>query len=218
MRGRGKSDKPPGVENYVIVNMVGDVTGIMDALSLEKAHIVAHDWGAAVAWVLASIAPHRVDKLVAISVGFPGAAGKPDLERLQKAWYQVLFQFPIAEELFAKDDWYLFRLLLEGEDVATYIKNFEEPGSLTAALNWYRANLRVENLMGPPPPLPPVQAPTMGIWSTGDIALTEQAMTASKDRVVGEWRYERIEGASHWIPIQAADRLNELLLSFLGTP
>ena len=218
MRGRGRSEKPPGAESYGIANMVADVTGIMDALGIERAHVVGHDWGAAVAWVLASIAPQRVNRLVCLSVGFPGAAGRPDLERLQKAWYQVLFQFPFAEELFAKDGWYLFRLLLEGEDVEAYLKNFEEPGSLTAALNWYRANLKPENLMSPPPALPPVQAPTMGIWSSGDVALTEQAMTASKDRVAGEWRYERLEGVSHWIPSQAPERLNELLLSFLGRP
>jgi hypothetical protein len=50
-------------------------------------------------------------------------------------------------------------------------------------------------------PLPPVAVPTLGMWSTGDEYLTEAAMVRSADHVAGPWRYERIEGATHWIPL-----------------
>ena len=56
----------------------------------------------------------------------------------------------------------------------------------------------------------------MGVWSTGDMALLESQMTASEAHVAGEWRYERIEDASHWIPVDAPERLNELLLDWLA--
>jgi pimeloyl-ACP methyl ester carboxylesterase len=55
----------------------------------------------------------------------------------------------------------------------------------------------------------------MGIWSDGDVALTEKQMTASEQQVKGPWRYERIEGAGHWMQLEAPDRVNALLLEFL---
>ncbi len=218
MRGRGRSDRPPEVADYALTKIVGDVTGIMDALGVQRAHVVGHDWGAAVAWLVAMLAPTRVDHLVVISVGAPGAAGPPTLEALQKGWYRILFDMPgIAEDLIQRNDWYLARTLLEGsgENFETYIANLSEPGALTAALNWYRANVPVQRLIGPPPALPPVAAPTMGVFGTADVALTEDAMVKSASRVSGPWRYERLEGIGHFVPLDAAEQLNNLLLDFL---
>ena len=218
MRGRGRSDRPPEVADYALTKMVADVTGIMDALGVQRAHVVGHDWGAAVAWLVAMLAPTRVDHLVVISVGAPGAAGPPTLEALQKGWYRILFDIPgVAEEVIQRDDWYLMRVLLEGsgENFETYIANFSEPGALTAGLNWYRANVPVQRLLGPAPALPPVAAPTMGVFGTADVALTEDAMVKSASKVSGPWRYERLEGIGHFIPLDAADQLNKLLLDFL---
>ena len=55
----------------------------------------------------------------------------------------------------------------------------------------------------------------MGIWSTGDIALTEAQMTGSADNVAGPWRYERLDGPGHWMQLEAPERVSELLLDFL---
>ena len=220
MRGRGQSAKPATVTEYGLPKMVVDVTGILDALEIPSAHVVGHDWGAAVAWLVASFAPERVRKLVAISVGFPGGGGPPDLESLQKMWYRILINSAAAEELFQRNDWYLLRELMQkGGDVEQAIADLSEPGALTAAFNWYRANLPVERIVMPAgqvSSLPKVKASTLGIWSSGDVALTERSMTRSSEMVEGGWRYERIEGVSHWIPLDAADRLNELLLEFLA--
>jgi pimeloyl-ACP methyl ester carboxylesterase len=218
MRGRGRSDKPPDVADYALTKIVSDVTGVMDALGVQRAHVVGHDWGAVVAWLVAMLAPTRVDHLVVISVGAPGAAGPPTLEALQKGWYRILFDIAgVAEDLIQRNDWYLARTLLEGggENFETYIANLSEPGALTAALNWYRANMPVQRLLGPAPPLPPVAAPTMGVFGTADVALTEDAMVKSASRVSGPWRYERLEGIGHFVPLDAPDQLNKLLLDFL---
>src|SRR5207253_1730776 len=83
MRGRGRSSKPPAVSDYRLSTIVRDVTGILDALGIERAHIVGHDWGAGVAWLTAALAPQKVDRLVAISVGAPGTGAKPTLDELQ---------------------------------------------------------------------------------------------------------------------------------------
>jgi pimeloyl-ACP methyl ester carboxylesterase len=219
LRGRGLSERPPAIGDYALGLVAQDVTAIMDAVGVRRAHIVGHDWGAAVAWLVASLTPERVDRLVAVSVGFPGAAGRPDMEALQKGWYRLLFQFETAEDLVRQYDWYLMRTLLaSNRDLEDCLRDLEEPGALTAALNWYRANVPVERLVPPgrPKMLRPVQAPTLGVWSTGDLYLTEQQMIRSSDCVEGPWRYVRIEDASHWIPLDAPNRLNDLLLEFLG--
>ena len=219
MRGRGRSSKPEAVSDYRLSAIVRDVTGILDALRIERAHVVGHDWSAAVAWLLAALAPERVDRLVAISVGAPGTAAKPTLEELQKGWYRLLFLFDgVAEELLQRDDWSLFRLFLGGaKDTLAYVTTLSEPGALTPALNWYRANLPVQALLGRTggPQLPMIKADTLGIWSTGDHYLTEEAMTRSKQRVQGSWRYERVDG-SHWVPLDQPDWLNRLLIDFLA--
>ena len=219
MRGRGISSKPPNVADYRLSTIVRDVTGILDALRIERAHVVGHDWSAGVAWLLAALVPERVDRLVAISVGAPGTGAKPSLEELQKGWYRLLFLFEgTAEELIQRDDWYLFRLFLAGaKDTDAYVKTLSEPGALTPALNWYRANLPVQAILGRTggPRLPAVKANTLGIWSTGDLYLTEEAMTRSAQAIEGQWRYERFEG-SHWVPLDQPDRLNRLLVEFLS--
>ena len=219
MRGRGRSSKPDAVSDYRLSSIVRDVTGILDALRIHRAHVVGHDWGAGVAWLVAALAPERVDRLVAISVGAPGVAARPTLEAFQKGWYRLLFLFEgVAEEVIQRDDWYLFRLFLAGaQDTDAYVKTLSEPGALTPALNWYRANLPVQALFGRTggPQLPMVKADTLGIWSAGDLYLTEEAMTRSEQRVQGRWRYEQL-GGSHWVPIDQPDRLNRLLLEFLS--
>ena len=76
-------------------------------------------------------------------------------------------------------------------------------------------NVPPESWARPPIQLPPVQAPTMGIWSTSDGALTEVQMTDSAENVAGPWRYERLDGPGHWLQLEAPDQVNTLLLDFL---
>jgi pimeloyl-ACP methyl ester carboxylesterase len=197
--------------------MVADVAALLDTMGIDRAHVVGHDFGAGLAWLAGSLLRQRVDHLVVLSVGHPATRERPTLEQLQKSWYQLLFQFEgVAEELLLKDDWYLFREFLQGDgDVEDYITELSRPGALTAALNWYRASFPVQRLLAPAPELPPVQAPALGVWSTGDQYLPEYRMVRSADYVTGPWRYERMEGASHWIPLDQPERLNSLLLEFL---
>ena len=89
-------------------------------------------------------------------------------------------------------------------------------GALTAALNWYRANISAESFGLPVPmPLPPVACPVLGVWSESDVACGEAQMLASRERVTGLWRYHRISGVGHWIPLAAADELSALLVGHL---
>jgi pimeloyl-ACP methyl ester carboxylesterase len=216
MRGFGASDKPTEVEDYRLTRAVADLVAILDALGIEQAKVVGHDWGAAVVWLFAALHPGRVERLVAMSVGHP-AAQKRSIADREKAWYQLLFQFEgVAEELLRRDDWKLFREWLRDDgDIDRYVEDLSRPGALTAGLSWYRANLHPKRQLEPRPQLPSVQASTLGIWSSGDNYLNEQPMLDSADHVAGAWRYERVDGASHWMQLDATDRVNALLLEFL---
>ena len=217
LRGYGGTDKPDDVGAYAMPFLAGDVLGLLDHLGLARAHVVGHDWGAGLAWVLASLAPDRVDHLVALSVGNPmsfrTAGGYAQRE---KSWYMLLFQFPgVAEQWLSADGWRNLREWSGHPDADAVIAELEADGSLTPGLSWYRANVPPESFVGPPLELPPVAAPTMGVWSSGDIALLEAQMQESGKHVTGPWRYERIDGAGHWMQLDAPDRVNQLLLDFL---
>jgi pimeloyl-ACP methyl ester carboxylesterase len=59
-----------------------------------------------------------------------------------------------------------------------------------------------------------ITCPVLGIWSDGDPTLGEQQMSDSEKYLGGPWRYEKITGVDHWIPVHAATRTNKLLVEF----
>jgi pimeloyl-ACP methyl ester carboxylesterase len=220
MRGYGRSAKPADVDAYNVLHLVADVGAVLADAGETRSHVVGHDWGAAVAWALATVAPDAVDRLAVLSVGHPstfrGAGGQLDLDQLEKSWYMLLFQFVgVAEHWLSADEWANFRAWGRHPDADEVIAELEANSALTPALNYYRANVSPESFVGPALVLPPVRAPTMGVWSTGDFALTEGQMTRSADNVAGPWRYERVEGPGHWMQLEAPEEIARLLIDFL---
>ena len=217
LRGFGDSDKPLEVEAYRITTSAADVVAILDALDIERAHVVGHDWGAGLAWVVAGLHPQRVDRLVAMSVGHPSTQ-VPTVEQREKSWYMLWFQFEgLAEELLPRDDWKLLREWTRGNgDIDRYVEDLSRPGALTAGLNWYRANVPPHRELAPRRAFPAIAAPTLGLWSTGDDYLLEQPIRSSGEHVTGSFRYERIERASHWLQLDAPQHVNDLLVDFLA--
>ncbi len=220
-RGFGRSSKPAGVEHYRVELLVGDMVGLLDTIGVAQASIVAHDWGAGVGWAIASMVPDRVERLAVLSVGHPSGYFGDQLEQLEKSWYMLWFLMPeVAETGLAANDWAFLRSWTRGApDLERWIAHFsaDHPANLTAALNWYRANIDPASFAGGTAlDLPDVAVPVLGIWSDGDAYCGEGQMQRSADHVSGPWRYEHIEEASHWSPLEAPDHLNALLLDFLG--
>jgi pimeloyl-ACP methyl ester carboxylesterase len=225
LRGFGQSDQPEAVEEYSLDKLIGDVAGIMDEFKIDRASVVGHDWGSALAWLVATFLAERVDRLAAVSVGHPKAFAGAGLSQKQLSWYMLWFQFPgVAERVLAEHDWEFFRDwahagVARGGDalMERQITDLSRPGRLSASLSWYRANISPDTYAGNGRylELPLIACPTMGVWSSGDSLLGEAQMKGSEQVVSGEWRYERIEGASHWIPVSASEQLNELLVDFL---
>ena len=109
-RGYGHSDQPGDTEAYQMARLAADPVAILDQIGAEKAAAVGHDWGANVAWSLATLAPQRVDRLAALSVGHPSTLRPGDIEQRQKTWYMLLFQFePTAENWLSDNGWANFR-------------------------------------------------------------------------------------------------------------
>lgn len=212
LRGYGASDKPEGIDAYNLLFLASDVSAVLDDAGIERAHVVGHDWGAALGWVMATFMADRVDHLVAMAVGHPAAFTEAGFEQREKSWYMLLFQFEdIAEQWFAEHG----KAWSGHPDFDAVWDDLQRNGSLTPALNWYRANVPAESYIAPTMEFPPVAVPTMGIWGSADFALTEQQMTGSEAHVSEGFRYERLDGVGHWMQLEAPQRVNELLVDFL---
>lgn len=217
LRGFGDSDKPPTVDDYTLTKLLSDVVGLMSACDIRRAHVVGHDWGATLAWMMASLMPRRVTSLTAISVGHPRVFHHPSLEQRQRFWYVLLYQFEgVAEELIPFQNFRITREFFgDAVDIEHYIESFQKPDELRAGLNLYRANRNPAAELDPPPQLPLIEAPTLGIWSSGDRVMLEESMLQSAQYVTGPWEYQRIEGASHWVPLDAPREVSDSLIKFL---
>ena len=213
LRGTGNSEAPPERKKYGIDIICSDVLTLMDYLGIEKAPVIGHDWGAVTGWVFSGTYPERVKCYVALSVGHPRAY-RSNLEQLLRGWYTVFFQMPyIAEKSIKAFDWFFLRKLTNNHpEAGHWIEDMSREGRLSAALNWYRAN-EIHMLFGN---FPRIKVPVLGIWSTGDIFLSEKQMFLSARYVDAPWSYECIEGSGHWIPLDAPKRLNSILIDYLA--
>jgi pimeloyl-ACP methyl ester carboxylesterase len=217
-RGYSPDARPPAVPDYQIRHLVDDVLGIADALGASTFHLVAHDWGALVAWHVAGRHPERLRTLSIVSTPHPrpfAAARASDPDQQQRSVYIPFFQTPDEPEraLLADGAAGLRAALAEipPDAVQAHLDVLTSPGGMTAALNWYRA--WDDELDG----LGPVSVPTLYVWSTDDIAAGRVAAEATVDWVTGPYRFEVLEGRSHWLPEVAAREVEALVLEQIGT-
>ena len=216
LRGYGKTDMPPDVGAYAIDFLADDVLQLMDALGIERATVVGHDWGAQVGWHLAMHAPQRVSRYAALSVGHPKALAKSGFNQKLRFWYMAVFMTPVlAEALLRAGNWAALRAMnRSSEQQQLWIDALAPQGRLTAALNYYRANLKASGGKR----WKPVDVPVLGVWSEHDPALREQQMLDSREQCRAGFDYARIDGVGHWLQLSGADRLNTLLIDFARSP
>lgn len=224
LRGYGSSDRPEGVENYAMHHLTEDIVGIIKAFGYEKAHVVGHDWGGAIAWRLAQEHPEVIDKLVILNAPFPQIylkAIRTNFSQMRKSWYLYFFQLPaIPEALFKWRSKQIVRDILQktgakpgtfsDEDLRKYTEALEKPGAFKATLSYYRAVARAKPIHGDGK----VVVPTLVIWGEKDQAL-------GKDLTIGLDKYLTKESkiiylpASHWVMEEEPQQVTDLLLDFL---
>lgn len=221
-RGYSAGARPSGTEAYAIPLLVMDVLGLADAISADRFHIVGHDWGAIVAWAVAVAAPGRVITANPISVPHPDAFSRvlndPTSCQPEASAYFDLFVQPDSEDGFLADDNARLRAVyagIEGEAIDEYVRVLGSKAALGAALNWYRANIANRDLQSQP--LGTVTVPTMFTWSDGDTALCVDGARLTEEYVEGPYRFEVIEGVSHWIPDLAAEPMSSLLVDHISS-
>lgn len=228
MRGYNLSEKPAGVPAYHISRLIADAAELLRAFGGEEGgYLVGHDWGGVVAWHAARRYPELVQKLVILNAPHPNRF----LEVLRevpaqrgKSWYVGLFQVPWLPELLlprtAKQAERTFRASGANpdrftlDDARQYAEALNQPGAKTAMLNYYR-NMGRRTLANRIRELPHELAmPTLLLWGTEDIALDIANADADKlRRWVPNIQVELLE-ASHWVQMDAPERVNELMLTF----
>jgi pimeloyl-ACP methyl ester carboxylesterase len=216
LRGYGQSDKPRGVAAYRGELLANDVAELVVALGRDRAHLVGHDWGGQIAWLVAMWHPGRVRKLAILNVPHPQRMlqGLKTARQLRKSWYFFFFQLPFLPERFVSPERMRngfrhgpFRKgAYDDEDIEAMVAAV---GDRTPPINYYRAAARY-----PGPRWKPVEAETLVIWGQRDKALGAE-LAEPDPRWVPRARVERIAEASHWVQADAPQRVNELLLSFL---
>ncbi len=213
-RGYGESDAPAEVGAYTIDKIASDAVEVLKALEItEKVKLVGHDWGAFIGWNLCLMKPQQFDAFVAVSVGHPLAYRNAGPAQWLKGWYIILFQIPgLAEWIFTANNYRALRESSTNSAVqAQRVKYFSRQGRITAALNWYRANFATLGTSK----FGYNSVPTLGVYSHGDVALTEKQMIDSEKYMKAEWQYLPVEDSTHWIPLDQPKLLsNEIIKWF----
>ena len=233
LRGYGRSSKPKGIGAYAIDTLIDDVRGLVDAAGAKSVTLIAHDWGAVIAWYAAMAQVKPIDQLVIMNVPHPGAAQahRRNWNQLRKSWYIFFFQIPWLPEfiLGRKDAAIIERAFVDmAVDVSqfpkavtdVYRRNAKIPGALNRMVNYYRALLRRRPkhpaLVGGQMPL--IETPTLIVWGEEDTALSK-SLTYGTDKFVRELTIRYLPGVSHWVQQEAPETVNAILSDFLtGAP
>lgn len=226
-RGYGDSSRPQGVEAYRIDNLIADAAAIFDALGAKRRLLIAHDWGAVVAWSFAIRRARPLDGLVIMNVPHPAvfqATMKRSPAQWLKSWYMFFFQIPGLPERSltangaraigrAFRDMAIDKRRFPDEVLDVYRQAALKPGAMTAMINWYRAAFRF-GFGKTVDDAPPIEVPTLMVWGEEDAALGLE-LTEGYGPLVRDFTLERLPGVSHWVQQEAPEAVNLKLEAWL---
>ncbi len=228
LRGYNLTDKPEGVENYKINILLQDILGLIDGLGedKEKAIVVGHDWGGALAWEFAKSFPDRTEKLIILNcppISILQEEIATNKQQAKRSQYIFFFQQPdIPEKTLSENNYAM--LISTWKDMAIrkelwdegtlkkYVEALKLP-SLSCGINYYRASFRYP-LKAKQRQLK-VQCPTLVIWGEKDKALGKELTRHFPGIVEGPYTIKFIPEVGHWVQQEAPELVNKYILQFL---
>lgn len=232
LRGYGRSSRPEGMEAYSIENLLADVAGLIDAADCRETVLVAHDWGAVIAWFFAIRRVRPLARLIICNVPHPGPARQAmrGLAQLKKSWYVFFFQLPgVPERLLGRNGAAAIAesIRRSSSDAArfpddvvdVYRRNAAQPGALSAMVNYYRALVRGGGARRQQDAgYPLIDTPTLMVWGEEDVALTKET-TYGTEQYVRDLTIRYLPRVSHWVQQEAPEAVNAMMSAFLrGEP
>ena len=225
MRGYNLTDSPSRVSEYKIDLLASDIAALIQHVGEQKAHLVGHDWGAAVAWHTAMRYPDSINQLAILNGPHPKVfeRGIWRPSQLIKSWYMFFFQIPFIPEWFTAKRYskfmykisnkhYVNRGKLNSSDISVYSNVFKNRKDLRGPINYYRAVFR--NPFSSKKSMSVINAKTLVIWGRKDRHLGIK-LAEPKSRDVPDCRVEYLN-ASHWVQQDQHSEVNKLLIEFFS--
>ncbi|MFN3423827.1 MAG: alpha/beta fold hydrolase [Novosphingobium meiothermophilum] len=236
-RGYRGSSRPEGVENYTPDKLVADIFQLADALGVGQFTILGHDWGGAIAWGVALLGQGtRVTRAVIANAPHPVIFPRllwTEPQQRAASQYMRAFRDPANDALVREHglgalllkalDWKRSPALEDAERDAL-LRDWANPDTAIAMLNWYRASPMAVPPMDAPfelpegyadAPLPPLAIPTLVIWAMDDMALPPCNLDGM-ERLVTNLTLEKVHDCGHFVPWEAPQAVNAALDRFLG--
>ncbi len=213
-RGYTPGVRPDDVDAYATTSLVGDVLDLLDALGVERAHLVGHDWGGQVAWLTAAHHPDRVITLTVLSRPHPAAFARSfetDPAQADRSRHHQRMTASVAERLWSNGCAELRTMLTNGgvpaADADAYLATFAERPALDSAMNWYRAAAAGGGLRASA--TPSITVPTLYLWGTADSTVGRIAAELTRDHVIAPYRFVEIDGGGHFLTDDGAEAIVE---------
>ena len=225
LRGYHLSDRPIGRVAYRLSELVEDIAGVVRATGQTRCDVVGHDWGGIIAWEFAQTHPDLLRRLIVLNAphlsSFAREVRRP--RQMRRSAYIPFFAIPWPPEaVLSARDFALVRAMFTrmamrpdpygDADIEAFIAPLRDPGALTAALNYYRANLW--GFGGQRSGPDPIAADTLVLWGERDAALNVHLLDGL-DRHVRRLHVQRFPRAGHWIHADDPDRVSEAVIDFL---
>lgn len=227
MRGYNRSDKPQGAAQYKIEILAKDIAELIRKLGKDKVILAGHDWGAGVAWTVATMYPELISKLAILNVPHPAEMRKAllgfNLSQWLKSYYIFLFQIPFLPEWsIGRDPEKFFGKVFTrfsptatppgDEEIKEYVKAYSRSGGLSGIINYYRAMVRYMSTLDTSVPLP---MPVLMLWGEQDKALGKELTHNTKKYCKDlELIYDPTSG--HFIQSDNPELVNKKLLDFFA--
>ena len=229
MRGYGNSSVPAFVEDYNLEHLLDDVAALIDASGCDDVTLIAHDWGAVIAWYFAIREKRPLTKLIICNVPHPVPAQRAmrkGFEQLKKSWYIFFFQLPRLPELMMRPrqgkglgsmirDTACNPEKFSDEVIEVYNQNSSRAENITAMVNYYRGLVRGgsakrQEALG----YPIIETPTLMLWGEDDMALSK-ATTYGTEEFVRNFTIRYLPRISHWVQQDAPEEVNAMMKAFL---